>query len=71
MPMSAKSRENETDKTPAVARRVQAYLPSREMRQDFEADAEERGGVSKFVTYLYRRYKLAQSSSDGERKSAA
>ena len=72
MPNESECRETADDKTGHLKhkRRVQAYLPSIEMKEEFVADAEERGGVSKFTTYLYRRYKRGQLEQPDEKRAA-
>lgn len=76
MPNAVFSREHQVNKTsdgrPAPhKRRIEARLPSIEMKEEFVKDAEDRGGVSKFITYLYRQYKRAQNSDqNGEKKTA-
>lgn len=71
MPESPACREGGEQKTPPHARRIQARLPSVEMKEEFVTDAVERGGVSKFITYLYRRYKRGQLDQSDEKRNAA
>ena len=63
----------EREQRPAWAeenRRIQAYLPSKELKDEFSKDAEEHGGVSGFVTYLYRRFKREEAAKAEQNKAA-
>jgi hypothetical protein len=53
-------------------RKVQGYLPSKEMREEFTNDAKgESGGVSQFITHLYKLWKRGQLKPQDESRRPA